>query len=281
VLNSKTVDGREKPIISALEYIREYLMKRIVNVIKVIQKCNGPLTPSVAKQFDVIKSEATKCVVEWSGGKKWQVNSPGREQVVVDIESKECSCRKWDLTGIPCRHAVAVIYDMALNGMDVGPPESFVNECYYLQTWRKVYSNHIVPVIGPSMWQKSNLPTQLTPPLHHTPIGRPKKKRARDAVEIQDELEKGGKMTRKWKTVTCAKCKKRDIIQGVAKGRGVKVILFKVVQVQVARVEKGHLKGADHPRGVQVLLMLVCMVMKGGLQLLVRMVDVVPAKPPN
>ncbi|GJW00274.1 hypothetical protein Tco_1555525 [Tanacetum coccineum] len=45
----KLVDGRDKPIITCLEFIREYLMKRIVNVRLVIRKCNGPLTPNAER----------------------------------------------------------------------------------------------------------------------------------------------------------------------------------------------------------------------------------------
>ncbi|GKD88187.1 zinc finger BED domain-containing protein RICESLEEPER 2 [Tanacetum coccineum] len=53
VFNRQLVDGRDQPIISCLEYIREYLMKRIMVVQKVIAKTVGPLTPFVTKIFDV------------------------------------------------------------------------------------------------------------------------------------------------------------------------------------------------------------------------------------
>ncbi|GKF01005.1 hypothetical protein Tco_0027928, partial [Tanacetum coccineum] len=39
VFNGKLVSGRDRPIIATLEFAREYLMKRIVNVSKVIAKC--------------------------------------------------------------------------------------------------------------------------------------------------------------------------------------------------------------------------------------------------
>nr|GEU94423.1 hypothetical protein [Tanacetum cinerariifolium] len=51
------VDGRDKPIITCLEFIREYLMKRIVNVHKVISKSDGPLTPNATKVFNIIVKE--------------------------------------------------------------------------------------------------------------------------------------------------------------------------------------------------------------------------------
>lgn len=60
VLNRQLIDGRDKPIITCLEYIREYLMKKIVNVQMVIAKCDGPLTPNATKIFNVIKEQASK-----------------------------------------------------------------------------------------------------------------------------------------------------------------------------------------------------------------------------
>ncbi|KAL4570744.1 hypothetical protein LXL04_026405, partial [Taraxacum kok-saghyz] len=43
--NSKIGKDRDKPIITCLEYIREYLMRRICSVQKEIEKLQGPLTP--------------------------------------------------------------------------------------------------------------------------------------------------------------------------------------------------------------------------------------------
>ncbi|GKE48039.1 hypothetical protein Tco_1479297, partial [Tanacetum coccineum] len=67
VFNRQLVDGKDQPIITCLEYIREYLMKRIVVVQKVIAKTVGPLTPSVTKMFNVIKKKATEYNVQWNG----------------------------------------------------------------------------------------------------------------------------------------------------------------------------------------------------------------------
>ncbi|GJV00947.1 mutator type transposase [Tanacetum coccineum] len=82
------VDGRDKPIKTCLEYIREYLMKRIVNVQKVQDKCDGPLTPNAAKIFKLIEKAAAKLKVDWN---------------------------------------VAAIWDMTSNGTDTGIPESYCN----------------------------------------------------------------------------------------------------------------------------------------------------------
>ncbi|GJY05512.1 hypothetical protein Tco_0371452 [Tanacetum coccineum] len=53
-----SVRGRDKLVITLLEYIREYCMKRIVNVQGVIDKCTGPLTSAATRIMESIKKEA-------------------------------------------------------------------------------------------------------------------------------------------------------------------------------------------------------------------------------
>ncbi|GJR83642.1 mutator type transposase [Tanacetum coccineum] len=58
VLNKQLVDVKDKHVITCLEFTKEYLMKRIVNVQKVISKSDGPLTPNPAKLFKTIVKDA-------------------------------------------------------------------------------------------------------------------------------------------------------------------------------------------------------------------------------
>ncbi|GJU90739.1 hypothetical protein Tco_1303162, partial [Tanacetum coccineum] len=55
VFNGKIVGGRDKPVITLLEYIKEYCMKRIMNVQGMIDKCTGPLTPTATRIMESIK----------------------------------------------------------------------------------------------------------------------------------------------------------------------------------------------------------------------------------
>jgi hypothetical protein len=63
VFNGKIVEGKDK----LLEFIREYLMRRIFTVLKNIDKSEGLLTPTATKMFDTIKKEAAKYTVSWNG----------------------------------------------------------------------------------------------------------------------------------------------------------------------------------------------------------------------
>ncbi|GKE02161.1 hypothetical protein Tco_1390144 [Tanacetum coccineum] len=74
VFNGKIARGRDKPVITLLEYIREYCMKRIVNVQGVIDKCTGPLTPTATRIMESIKKETHLMKVKWNGANKYQVS---------------------------------------------------------------------------------------------------------------------------------------------------------------------------------------------------------------
>ncbi|KAJ9566366.1 hypothetical protein OSB04_002332 [Centaurea solstitialis] len=129
------VDGRDKPIITALEYIGQYLMKRIVSVQKLIENSDGPLTPNVVDKLKEIKAEATKYQVLWNGADECQVTA---------------------------------IWNMTVNGLDVGIVENWVDPVYWLQTWKAMYSFKISPINGRKLWPKSGCPTIITAPKHHT-----------------------------------------------------------------------------------------------------------------
>ncbi|XP_022019165.1 uncharacterized protein LOC110919195 [Helianthus annuus] len=169
------IGAKDKPIITCLEFIREYMTKRIVNVKKLQAKCMGPLTPHATEVFDGIKKQASEMSV-----------------LMVDTD----------------KYQVAAIGDMSRNSIDAGMPEEWVSDVYSLSTWKKVYENVIEPINGPKMWTPSQCPTTLIPPKHHTHVGRPKKKRKKafGEKELENEFDKGGKMTRKGTTNKCDKC---------------------------------------------------------------------------
>ncbi|GJW05626.1 mutator type transposase [Tanacetum coccineum] len=206
VFNGKLVGGRDKPIISTLEFAREYLMKRIVNVNKLIDKCDGPLTPTATKILRANSNQARKYTVVSAGDGLYQVSGPWDDQVVVNVVARTCTCRRWELTGIPCKHVVATNWVMSLNN-EAGIPEEWVHPCYRLETWKKVYSFKIKPIRGHIHWPKCNVPTTILPPKHQPQVGRPPKERKKSAAE-RDLLKivKNGKLSREHKTVTCNKC---------------------------------------------------------------------------
>ncbi|GJX47927.1 mutator type transposase [Tanacetum coccineum] len=158
----------------------------------IIEKSTGPLTPNATKLFNLIKRDAAQYKVIWNGGDLYDTTGPYGDKCVVNIRSRSCACRKWEITGMPCKHAVASIWNMANNGLEPGIPESWVHE---------------------------NTPITLTAPNYKPPIGRPKKKRRKSAAEIYDNLVKRGKLSRAGGTVTCLKCGQQGHNQRSCKGQ--------------------------------------------------------------
>ncbi|XP_022030311.1 uncharacterized protein LOC110931216 [Helianthus annuus] len=175
VYNGKILDGREKPIISALEYIREYLMRRIITVLK------------------------------WNGGDIFSVSGKPNYARVVDLAKRTCACRAWEIIGMPCKHVVATIWNMATNGRRVGSLESWSNPIYTMARWKQVYDFKVNPINERSLSVKCQVPTTLSPPNHHKQVGRPKKARKRSALEMED-VTKSGRLTKKHTKGKCGKC---------------------------------------------------------------------------
>ncbi|GJR74145.1 WD repeat-containing protein LWD1 [Tanacetum coccineum] len=90
VLNKQLVDVKDKHVITCLEFTKEYLMKRIVNVQKVISKSDGPLTPNAAKLFKTIVKDAGQ-IKDVGDTKKKRKKSAGLIGLLKD------ECQKPDL----------------------------------------------------------------------------------------------------------------------------------------------------------------------------------------
>ncbi|CAH9051144.1 unnamed protein product [Cuscuta europaea] len=121
----------------------------------------------------------------------------GRHQYQVRLEGRTCSCRVWELNGIPCSHAVCAILD---NG---GDPETYVDECYSKEVYQRIYSHHLQRMNGELMWKKTQQ-NDIQAPIPKKMTGWPKKKRKREATEGPSSATT---MTRKGRVMTCFICK--------------------------------------------------------------------------
>ncbi|XP_050233525.1 uncharacterized protein LOC126682012 [Mercurialis annua] len=112
----------------------------------------------------------------------------------LDMKSRTCTCREWDLSGIPCPHAVAAIYSAE------GTPEAYVDMSYREETYKKAYQYMMKPVRGKIFWPNSGKEPIAPPPYRKMP-GRPKKSRRR-----KPEEPRVGKLSKKGKVMTCRFC---------------------------------------------------------------------------
>lgn len=62
----------------------------------------------------------------------------------VDELKQECSCRLWQLSGIPCEHGFSVIYHLHKN------PDSYVSAWFKKGKFASAYNLYIFPLLGMS-----------------------------------------------------------------------------------------------------------------------------------
>ncbi|XP_060972424.1 uncharacterized protein LOC115704296 [Cannabis sativa] len=176
--NKSILPARDSPIIVMLERIKNYMMERMVDKRKSMEKWKYPISPKAMEIIAKNQEWARFCRIKWSGELHFQVGvTHTNEQYVVDLNAKTCACRKWELTGIPCVHALACILKVNLN------PISFVDAYYSKQAYEKTYAEIIKGTNGPESWPNPRT-HPLQPPLVKKRPGRPKKARNREAGEV-------------------------------------------------------------------------------------------------
>ncbi|KAF9622530.1 hypothetical protein IFM89_031934 [Coptis chinensis] len=61
----------------------------------------------------------------------------------VNIVDQECSCRRWQLSGIVCVHAVVILYKMRADWKE------YCSSYFWVSTYRMAYKGHIKPMEDP------------------------------------------------------------------------------------------------------------------------------------
>lgn len=81
----------------------------------------------IQQKLEDNKREAESWSPEWNGDteySKFEVSSGPFLKYGVELKDSHCACRKWDLTGIPCCHAIACMWYNRTH------PENFVLNYY-------------------------------------------------------------------------------------------------------------------------------------------------------
>jgi hypothetical protein len=96
---------------------------------------------------------------------------------VVDLRNRTCSCRVWQGSGIPCKHAIA--YITSITGEKL---EDHVDECYYVAKFKAAYEGVILSIPDKSMWPDATHEFFMHSPLLKS-IAIRRKNRYKGAVE--------------------------------------------------------------------------------------------------
>ncbi|XP_057760884.1 uncharacterized protein LOC130981304 [Arachis stenosperma] len=194
--NGVIVESREKPIVTMLEDIRVYLMTRWAVNRERIKNFNGTLLPRIRMKLERRGRSAGEWRPYWSAAQTYEVVN-GLNKFAVDLSAHECSCRKWQLSGILCTHAISCIN---FKGLDI---DAFVDNCYKKAAYVKCYDSVINPLNGPDLWEKTSFDNVMPPP-YRRPSHRPVKKRKRGPDEAPDSSQTH--LSRRGQIQRCSNC---------------------------------------------------------------------------
>ncbi|XP_021727902.1 uncharacterized protein LOC110695018 [Chenopodium quinoa] len=167
--NSVIRDARDKPILTQMEWMRRYMMRRNNEKWEDSKELTSNLTPYVHKLFQRMSYVSRLCIVQAARDDTFEVQL-NDDQVLVDLEKATCSCNHWQLTGIPCVHAFPCIMDQRSDA------EQYVHPFYSMETYRAAYEPTIQPMPGPKHWERVNM-REPRPPAFNVQPGRPKSKK--------------------------------------------------------------------------------------------------------
>ncbi|KAL2253510.1 UNVERIFIED_CONTAM: hypothetical protein Sindi_0145700 [Sesamum indicum] len=182
--NANIMDARDKPILTMLEWIREYLMRRLQeNREKASKKWKGTLCPKIKKLLQKYVDKIGDCIPIKANDRHYQISCYDGSQFSVDLERRTCTCRLWQLSGIPCKHACSAIFNQNLQ------PEDMVHPYYNVDTYKSVYEPAILPISGEMLWSETGFIPPLPPNFGRGP-GRPAGARNREPDEGKEKGEK-------------------------------------------------------------------------------------------
>ncbi|XP_048489954.1 uncharacterized protein LOC125491922 [Beta vulgaris subsp. vulgaris] len=172
--NGYIVNARTKHLIYMLEDIRVALMQRLVTKVHEMEKCNSVLCPRIQAMLDKEKEKASLCDVILSTDFIFNVKYY-LDQLIVNLEARTCTCKKWDKLGVPCSHAMACIEFLNKEA------EIYVDECYRKEVYLRTYAAAIPPIEGERHWPR--VECKLDPPPIKLGPGRPRRNRIRGTYE--------------------------------------------------------------------------------------------------
>lgn len=179
LLYNWALECHELPVVQMMEHIRCQLVTWFDERRDTAMNWNSILVPSAEKKISEAIADARCYQVLRANEVEFEIVSTERTNI-VDIRARVCSCRRWQLYGIPCAHAAAALISCGQNA------QLFAEHCFTVASYREAYSQTIMPIPDKSQWNEpgegvaegggAKVDIVIRPPKTRRPPGRPKKK---------------------------------------------------------------------------------------------------------
>lgn len=191
ILYNWASDANELPITQMVDLIRGKIMELINSRRVESEQWLTRLTASMEQKLEKETLKSRSLQVLLSAGSSFEVRGDSVE--IVNIDHLDCSCRAWQLNGLPCCHALAVVGCLGQS------PYDYCSRYLTTESYRLTYSESIHPLPSIELPLENNssssqMVVTVTPPPTRRPPGRPTKKRCSSQGVTKRQL-------------LCSKCK--------------------------------------------------------------------------
>ncbi|XP_012833638.1 PREDICTED: protein FAR-RED ELONGATED HYPOCOTYL 3-like [Erythranthe guttata] len=164
--------------------IRMLLMEQLSDRLGDGNRWTTVLTESVDKKMRQLVDKGRTWERKKSSETVYEVLST--PNAIVDLREKVCSCKLWQINGLPCAHAAVVIF------LEIGGGYEYIDKWFHRSTFVQSYSGSVVPFVR---LDNDSADSDIGPPKYHPSRGRPKRKR----------IPSNGKFTSR--KMRCSRCK--------------------------------------------------------------------------
>ena len=122
-----------------------------------------------------------KCIRKGMEAEVTYTDSKNRQwRYPVSLVDRTCHCRRWQIRGIPCIHA---LFFMSVIAGAEGEVDQYVSEYFSVAKFRAAYAMNVPTLLGKDQWMKVDPGFKLYSPVLTRPAGRPRKNRIRASAE--------------------------------------------------------------------------------------------------
>ncbi|KAL3531153.1 hypothetical protein ACH5RR_010475 [Cinchona calisaya] len=115
-----------------------------------VAKVNADICPKIHDIVEQNKSKSIEYDAHKAVERLWKIATLSGNHV-VSLSSSSCTCREWDMTGIPCVYACsAIMHDRKKEVSE------FVNPYYSKKYYKQAYAEVIIPIPDTNRWINSN-----------------------------------------------------------------------------------------------------------------------------
>lgn len=107
--NGRCMEARCKAILSMLADIRIMFMNRMHTQRDVCAMWTRNYGPRIVHKLHLNTTTSRYYHLIWTRVKGFEITE-GSDKYIVDLNLTTCSCRTWEISGVPCYHAICAIH---------------------------------------------------------------------------------------------------------------------------------------------------------------------------